>query len=226
MDINLNFIIIAAPVILFALTIHEYCHALVAFKLGDDTASLQGRLTLNPIMHLDPIGTIMMFIAGFGWARPVPVNPLNFKDPNKGMMLVAIAGPISNIITAVCAGLLLKFILSDPSFSLEANGGAYNTFILILILNVVFGIALAVFNMIPIPPLDGSRVLYAYLPHRFADAYAKLEQYGFLFLIMIFIFAGNLFGKILWYPISILSKLITGYDYFYLRYVVQLLTNQ
>ncbi len=226
MDINLNFIIIAAPVILFALTIHEYCHALVAFKLGDDTAALQGRLTLNPIMHLDPIGTIMMFLAGFGWARPVPVNPLNFKDPEKGMMLVAIAGPISNIITAIIAGLALKFILSDPSFSIETNGGAYNTFVLILILNVVFGIALAVFNMIPIPPLDGSRVLYAYLPRRFADAYGKFEQYGFFFLIIIFIFAGSLFGKFLWYPISILSKLITGFDYYYLSYLIQFLTNQ
>lgn len=226
MDINLNFIIIAAPVILFALTIHEYCHALVAFKLGDDTASLQGRLTLNPIMHLDPIGTIMMFFAGFGWARPVPVNPLNFKDPKKGIMLVAIAGPISNIVTAIVAGLVLKFILSSPGFSMETNGGAYNTFVLILILNVVFGIALAVFNMIPIPPLDGSRVLYAYLPNRFLDAYGKFEQYGFFFLIILFVFSGNLFGRILWYPISILSELITGFDYYYLSYIIQFLTNQ
>ncbi|NIP37464.1 MAG: site-2 protease family protein [Candidatus Dadabacteria bacterium] len=226
MDINLNFIIIATPVILFALTIHEYCHALVAFKLGDDTASLQGRLTLNPIMHLDPIGTIMMFLAGFGWARPVPVNPLNFKDPKKGMMLVAIAGPLSNIITAIIAGLVLNYILSDPGFSLDSNSGAYNTFVLILILNVVFGIALAVFNMIPIPPLDGSRVLYAYLPNRLADAYGKFEQFGFVFLIMIFIFAGSIFGKILWYPISILSKLITGFDYYHLSYIIRFLTNQ
>ena len=128
MDLNLNFIIIAAPVILFALTIHEYCHALVAYKLGDDTASLQGRLTLNPLMHLDPIGTIMMFIAGFGWAKPVPVNPLNFKDPKKGMLLVAIAGPISNLITAIIAGLLLNFILSSPSFSLEARRDAGSDF--------------------------------------------------------------------------------------------------
>jgi len=225
MDLSLNFIIIAAPVILFALTIHEYSHALVAFKLGDDTASLQGRLTLNPLMHLEPIGTIMMFIAGFGWAKPVPVNPLNFKDPKKGMLLVAIAGPISNLITALIAGMTLKFILSDPSFSLEANSGAYNTFILVLTLNLIFGIVLAVFNMIPIPPLDGSRVLYAYLPNRFADAYAKLEQYGMFLLLFLFIFGGNLFRKILWYPISIITELITGYDYYYFSYIINILTN-
>ena len=225
MDFNLNFIIIAAPVIFFALTIHEYCHALVAFKLGDDTASLQGRLTLNPLMHLDPIGTIMMFVAGFGWAKPVPVNPLNFKDPKKGMLLVAIAGAISNLITALIAGITLKFILSDPSFSLEANSGAYNTVILVLTLNLIFGIVLAVFNMIPIPPLDGSRVLYAYLPVRYADAYAKLEQYGMFLLLFLFLFGGNLFRKILWYPISIITELITGYDYYYFSYIINILTN-
>ena len=225
MDLNLNFIIIAAPVILFALTIHEYCHALVAYRLGDDTASLQGRLTLNPLMHLDPIGTIMMFIAGFGWAKPVPVNPLNFKDPKKGMLLVAIAGPISNLITAIIAGILLKIILSDPSFSLEANSGTFNTFVLILILNVIFGIVLAVFNMIPIPPLDGSRVLYAYLPDKYADKYALLEQYGMFFLIFIFLFAGSYFRAFLWFPVSILTKLITGYDYYYFNYIINFLTN-
>ncbi len=225
MDLNLNFIIIAAPVILFALTIHEYCHALVAYRLGDDTASLQGRLTLNPLMHLDPIGTIMMFIAGFGWAKPVPVNPLNFKDPKKGMLLVAIAGPISNLITAIIAGLFLKIILSDPSFSLETNSGAFNTLVLILILNVIFGIVLAVFNMIPIPPLDGSRVLYAYLPDKYADKYALLEQYGMFFLIFIFLFAGSYFRAFLWYPISILTELITGFDYYYFNYIINFLTN-
>lgn len=225
MDLNLNFIIIAAPVILFALTIHEYCHALVAYRLGDDTASLQGRLTLNPLKHLDPIGTLMMFIAGFGWAKPVPVNPLNFKDPKKGMLLVAIAGPISNLITAIIAGILLKIILSDPSFSLEANSGAFNTLVLILILNVIFGIVLAVFNMIPIPPLDGSRVLYAYLPDKYADKYALLEQYGMFFLLFMFLFAGSYFRAFLWYPISILTKLITGYDYYYFNYIINFLTN-
>ena len=225
MDLNLNFIIIAAPVILFALTIHEYCHALVAYMLGDDTASLQGRLTLNPLRHLDPIGTIMMFIAGFGWAKPVPVNPLNFKDPKKGMLFVAIAGPISNLITAIIAGLLLKIILSSPSFSLEANSGAFNTLVLILILNVIFGIVLAVFNMIPIPPLDGSRVLYAYLPDKYADKYALLEQYGMFFLIFIFLFAGSYFRAFLWYPISILTELITGFDYYYFNYIINFLTN-
>jgi len=225
MGLNLNLIIISVPVILFALTIHEYCHALVAYKLGDDTASLQGRLTLNPLMHLDPIGTIMMFIVGFGWAKPVPVNPYNFKDPKKGMLLVAIAGPVSNLITAVIAGIFLKFILADTAFSLENNSGAFNTLVLILILNVIFGIALAVFNMIPVPPLDGSRVMYGLLPDKYAETYSSFEKYGTFLLLFIFLFAGNYFRVFLWYPISILAELITGYDYYYLSYIINILTN-
>jgi Zn-dependent protease len=225
MDINLNFIIIAAPVILFALTIHEYCHALVAYRLGDDTASLQGRFTLNPLMHLDPIGTIMMFIAGFGWAKPVPVNPLNFKDPKKGMLLVAIAGPISNLITALIAGISLRFILLNYSLSPELSNGMFNTLVLILILNVIFGIALAVFNMIPVPPLDGSRVMYGILPDKYADIYGRFETYGIFILLFIFLFAGSYFRAFLWYPVSIITELITGYDYFYFNYIIKVLTN-
>ena len=107
MDFNLKLILIQAPVILFALTVHEFCHAWVADMLGDDTAKRQGRLTLNPIAHLDVLGTILMFVAGFGWAKPVPVNPLNFENPRKGMLLVAIAGPMSNLVVAIVAGMIL-----------------------------------------------------------------------------------------------------------------------
>ncbi len=100
MNSYIKLLLIQAPVILFALTVHEFCHAWVANMLGDDTAKRQGRLTLNPIAHLDVLGTILMFVVGFGWARPVPINPLNFKNPRKGMLLVALAGPVSNLIMA------------------------------------------------------------------------------------------------------------------------------
>ena len=104
MDMNYGFLIILAPVILFSLTIHEYAHALVAYRLGDDTAKNQGRLSLNPLVHLDLLGTLLLFIVHFGWAKPVPVNPRNFKNPKKDMLLVALAGPVSNILTAIVGG--------------------------------------------------------------------------------------------------------------------------
>ena len=120
-NINFNFIIIQAPVILLSLTIHEYFHGWTANKLGDPTAKLRGRLTLNPIAHLDVFGTILMFLVGFGWAKPVPINAMNFKDPKKGTLLVAIAGPLSNLATAVVAGFILR--LAEGHNLVELPGG-------------------------------------------------------------------------------------------------------
>ncbi|HWP92797.1 MAG TPA: site-2 protease family protein [Thermodesulfobacteriota bacterium] len=223
MDFNLKLILIQAPVILFALTVHEFCHAWVADMLGDDTAKRQGRLTLNPIAHLDVFGTILMFLAGFGWAKPVPVNPLNFENPRKGMLLVAIAGPISNLAMAIVAGMILKFgiidvkgIVINPSVT-----GIMPTILVMVILTLQFGVALAVFNMLPLPPLDGSRVVYGLLPERQAYAYSRFEPYGIIILFGLFFFGGRVFTYVLWYPVSIITEFLSGYSYFELWSVVR-----
>lgn len=198
-DLDLKFLLIFVPVILFSLTIHEYAHAYIANKLGDDTAKRLGRLTLNPLKHLDPIGTILLLLVHFGWAKPVPVDPRNFKDPKKDMLYVAIAGPISNIITAIISGILLKFIV----FNLASSGafGAYTLpLIQFLVWMIFIGVVLAVFNMLPIPPLDGSRVLYGLLPDHLANSIKKIETYGILIVFGIILFGGRTFSYILIYP--------------------------
>lgn len=225
MDFNFQLLLIQAPVILFALTVHEFCHAWAADLLGDDTAKRLGRLTLNPIAHLDPLGTILMFIAGFGWARPVPVNPSNFKDPRKGMVLVALAGPASNLVMAIVAGLILRYVV--PSFStMDVNAsvsGFVSVSIVVIILTLQFGVALAIFNMIPIPPLDGSRVLYGLLPEKQAYAYSRFEPYGMIILFALFLFGGKAFSYVLWYPISIITELLSGYSYLQLWRAIQVI---
>jgi len=198
-DLDLKFLLIFVPVILFSLTIHEYAHAYIANKLGDDTAKRLGRLTLNPLKHLDPIGTILLLLVHFGWAKPVPVDPRNFKDPKKDMLYVAIAGPISNIITAIISGILLKFII----FNLASTGafGAYTVpLIQFLVWMIFIGVVLAVFNMLPIPPLDGSRVLYGLLPDHLANSIKKIETYGILIVFGIILFGGRTFSYIIIYP--------------------------
>ena len=219
-SIYFQLILIKAPVILLSLTVHEYCHAYVAHKLGDDTALIQGRLTLNPIVHLDIFGTILMFVVGFGWAKPIPINPNNFKEPKKGMLLVAIAGPLSNLIMAIIAGIVIRLYLPDLLLAGENTSNIFNVVIIILIYIIVFGIALAVFNLIPIPPLDGSRIMYGILPDKYIYGYSKFEPYGILFLFGIFFLGGSYFSYFLSYPISKISNLITGFDYFQLLSIV------
>lgn len=211
-NINFALIIIQAPVILLSLTIHEYFHGWTANKLGDPTAKLMGRLTLNPIAHLDVLGTILMFVVGFGWAKPVPINAMNFKDPRKGTLLVAIAGPLSNIATAIIAGIILRPMIPKVISGEIAPGSIDSIIVIILALALVYGIALAVFNMIPIPPLDGSRVLYAILPDKYLYPYSRFEPYGVIFLFGLFIFGGGIFRYLL-YPLSYISVLFSGYDF-------------
>lgn len=225
MDFNYKLIIIQAPVILFALTIHEYCHGLVANYLGDDTALKQGRLTLNPIAHLDVIGTILMFLVGFGWAKPVPVNPLNFKDPKKGMLLVALAGPVSNLVTAIVAGIFLRNLIPRIITSDHGISGFYSTLLVVMVLTVIYGVGLAIFNILPIPPLDGSRVVYGLLPQRQAYAYSRFEPYGVMVLFALFLFGGRIFSVVIWYPVSIITELISGVGYFQLWQVINYITR-
>jgi Zn-dependent protease len=174
------------PLLILSLTFHEYAHAAVAKALGDDTAERQGRLTLNPIAHLDPLGTVLLVITimvgfGIGWAKPVPVNPWRLKaGPRAGMGLVAIAGPVMNLLIAFVAIQLFKYL---PS-------GAGDVATEIVQRLAIINVTLAVFNMIPIPPLDGFRVLVGILPERAAESLSQLEQYGPM-LLMLLVFLGQ-----------------------------------
>ena len=184
MDINnfLQQLTILAPPFLLALTFHELAHGYVAWNLGDPTAKNAGRLTMNPLKHLDPWGVIAFIIMKIGWAKPVPVNPNYFKNPQKGMLLVALAGPGANVLLAIASAILLKLLLISqvlPLFILKPLVG-------MLVASVWINIMLAVFNCLPIPPLDGSKVLMGLLPPQTARSYAKLEPFGFLLLLALF----------------------------------------
>ncbi|MCK5436899.1 MAG: site-2 protease family protein [Desulfobulbaceae bacterium] len=184
---NLQQIAIYAPSFLFALTIHEYSHGYVANRLGDPTASLMGRLTLNPLKHLDPMGVICFFIMKIGWAKPIPVNPRYFKNPKQDMLWVALAGPGANFLLALASGMALKSILV-----LHALIPAYVSVPLEMVFDasIWVNVMLAVFNLIPIPPLDGSRVLQGILPPKLAASYARFESYGLIILLFLFYFTG------------------------------------
>ncbi|MBI4688508.1 MAG: site-2 protease family protein, partial [Nitrospirae bacterium] len=168
--------LLAVP-LLIAVTFHEVAHGYVADKLGDPTARLSGRLTINPLKHLDPVGTmVFIFTRMIGWAKPVPVNPYNLKNPRRDMMWVSLAGPGANFIIATISALLYKTLLVFSVLPEEI----YLPLILMLRYCVVLNIGLAVFNLIPVPPLDGSKILMGLLSPRQAIAYSRIEPYGFL----------------------------------------------
>lgn len=167
-------LILLIPVLLFALVFHEFSHAWIANKLGDPTARYAGRLTLNPIAHLDPIGGLMILFVGFGWAKPVPVDPRYFSDPKRQMIWVALAGPIANMILAFISGIL---IIGFSSSNLMFNSQTA-FFANMLIYSLQINLALAIFNMLPIPPLDGSKILRGLLPYRYEYISNTLEQFG------------------------------------------------
>jgi Zn-dependent protease len=191
-----NFItefIILAPPLLLALTFHEFAHGYVAYTLGDPTAKMAGRLTLNPLKHLDPLGTIAFFLIKFGWAKPVPVNGSFFKNPRKDMLWVALAGPMTNlalaVISAVAAKLVLLLYPILPSSAL--TGAIIIPFFAMLKASVWINLVLCIFNFLPIPPLDGSRILMGLLPDKMASTYASYEKYGFV-IIMLLVFTNIL----------------------------------
>jgi Zn-dependent protease len=174
--------IYAAITIMIAFTVHEFAHAYVAYKFGDHTAKKQGRLTLNPIHHLDPLGTILIFIAGFGWARPVPVNRFFFKNPRMSGILVSIAGPISNLVMAMLAFLIWYGLLSAGLF----DGAQMNTLMGFFNVFIQLNLVLFVFNLLPFPPLDGYRIVEDLAPARIRPTLTQYETYGALiFLILV-----------------------------------------
>lgn len=173
-------------ILIMSVVIHEVSHGYAALALGDPTAKYQGRLTLNPISHLDPIGSVLVpllgyFAGGFiiGWARPVPFNPYNLRNQRWGEALVAIAGPVSNIALALVFGLITRFT--------EASDLLNESFLSLAGFVVLINVTLAIFNLIPIPPLDGSKILFAFIPYRFQNFRNYLERYGLIF-VFIFIF--------------------------------------
>lgn len=184
---NYTTFILLAPGILAALTVHEFSHGWMAYRLGDSTARDQGRLTLNPLAHLDPVGTIMLFLFHFGWAKPVPVNPYNFRgdirDMRRGMIWVSLAGPGSNVLFAAVLGLLLQLLLATSAIDYS------NIVYLMLTFGVFINLMLAFFNLIPIPPLDGSKIVEGLLPVKYLPSWQKFERMGFFVLIGIILFS-------------------------------------
>ncbi len=173
---------------LLAIMFHEVAHGYIAERFGDPTARLLGRLNLNPFKHIDPLGTIAIFIIGFGWARPVPVNPQNFRRPHRDMVWVALAGPIANILLALLSALLLRGFGFLDVTDLGASNG-YQAFSYPLEMMLAFSLyvntLLAIFNLIPVPPLDGGRILVGVLPQRQAAFISRLEPFGFILLLLL-----------------------------------------
>jgi Zn-dependent protease len=176
-QITPEIIIAIASILLVALPFHEFAHALAAFRLGDPTAKYLGRLTLNPLRHLDPLGALLIVLVGFGWAKPTPFNPLNLRSGKVGEAIIAAAGPLSNLALAAAAALPLRYILASD---IEVPDLVIQT----LYIFVVFNVILMIFNLVPIPPLDGSKLVFAAMNRETEMRWRPvLEQYGFLLLI-------------------------------------------
>ncbi len=199
--------IIRIAVLLFAVTIHEYSHGKAALSLGDPTAKNAGRLTLNPIRHIDPIGAICLFLFNFGWAKPVPVNTSYFKNRRRDIILMSISGPVSNLAAAFVAGIFIRNFLLP-----------YDIYLKLLLYMLLMNIGLGLFNLLPVPPLDGSHVLENILPTSFSRVFHLLNRYTpFIFIgiiIMDRFYKLNIFGTILGWPILKTAHIFAGDNLF------------
>jgi Zn-dependent protease len=191
---------------------HEVAHGYVAYRLGDPTAKLAGRLTMNPVPHLDPMGTLVFIVTAlvpsgfvFGWAKPVPVDPRYFKNPMKGMMLCSAAGPGTNILLAVLFAIALKLVVTFGGIADAASASASPLF-QIFRAGVLINLILAFLNLMPIPPLDGSKIVMGILPRDLAIKYMSVERYGLL-ILMLLLFTGAL-GMVLWPMVTTAAQLI------------------
>jgi Zn-dependent protease len=218
-------ILLLAPGILWALTIHEFAHGWIAYKLGDPTAKMAGRLTLNPLRHLDPIGTIMLFIARIGWAKPVPINPRHFKDPRWGIFWTSLAGPGANFINGAAIAIILTIFIRLIAGEHFGGWPWYFELTYAVIFNAMFiSFALGFFNLLPVPPLDGSNILWALLPdgprQKFGLWISKAGRYigiGIMAIFMLdwilpFSIFGIVFNVLILPPIAFLVLIFTGYD--------------
>jgi Zn-dependent protease len=212
--------IVVAIMLLVGFPIHEFSHALAAYRLGDGTAKLFGRLTINPVAHFDPIGGVLLAVTfigsaasgsafGFGWAKPTPVNPMNLLYGRRGEAIVAAAGPISNLVLAAAAAIPLRYLVGQPELLADLGLLAQ-----VLSLFVLINLVLMVFNLIPIPPLDGSKVLFAFLDRRTEYQIRPiLEQYGFIILLLLFFLppGGSIGGRLLLPIIDALYNFLVGF---------------
>lgn len=191
--------------VLLCLTVHETCHGLAAYALGDPTARRAHRLSLNPLRHIDWFGLLMMFAAGFGWAKPVPVNPNYFKKPKQGMALTALAGPVSNFLLALLT-LLAARIFCDVAAYSETNQRILDFLLMVAVLSIGLGL----FNLVPIPPLDGSKVLFAVLPDRAYDWLMRNERYGMLLLFALVFFGvgSNALSKTIQWVFDLFCRMV------------------
>lgn len=186
--------------LVIAITVHEFSHGYAAFKLGDGTAAALGRLTLNPLAHLDVLGSLMLLLVGFGWAKPVPINILRVQKGDLGKFIVSFAGIFSNIVIAVFCAIILKLLLATGSF------GEFNFLIKFLAFLVYINLALFVFNLVPIAPLDGYRMFESFAPNAFARFAPFMEQWGFFILIAL-VFLTNIIGQLIYFIIFLFSVL-------------------
>ncbi|HDG96997.1 MAG: site-2 protease family protein [Deltaproteobacteria bacterium] len=195
--------LVRVPVLLFAITIHEYAHGKAAYSLGDPTAKNAGRLTYNPLAHIDPLGAVCLFLFNFGWAKPVPVNPAYFQNRRQGIILMALSGPLSNLSAAFVVGLFIRYFLLPWQI--------YKQILLYLLL---MNLGLGLFNLIPIPPLDGSHILENILPQRTAQKFRTLGRYGPIAIILVVLLDNyahtGILNAVLIYPMFHLGHLFAG----------------
>jgi len=196
---------------LLAITCHEVSHGYIAWRYGDPTARMLGRLTLNPIKHIDIIGTLMIFFVGIGWAKPVPVVYENLRNPKRDMIWVAAAGPITNILLALVSAIVLRGLVAfaSPAASGTQLAMVIEPLVLMLAFSVYINLLLAIFNMIPLPPLDGGRVLSGLLPYRQAAALARIEPYGMV-IIIVLVFFTNIFSYVILPFLNVGVHLLAG----------------
>ena len=190
-------LLVSIMTILPALTIHEWAHGFMAYKLGDNTAKADGRLSLNPLDHLDPVGSLLLLFVGFGWAKPVPVNTRHFKKPRRDFALVSLAGPLSNFLCALISALVFGSL-----YGICAKANASEALLLVIAMfmqaSIVYNVGLGLFNLIPLPPLDGSNILICILPNHLAAKYAQLRHYThYIFIALILLMRLSIFDNLL-----------------------------
>ena len=209
---QLQTLLLIAPPILLALTFHEYAHAYVANRLGDDTAKKGGRLSLNPLRHLDPVGTIMIFLVHFGWAKPVPVNPYRLKNPKKDMLWISAAGPLANMALALASGILFRLLVATGET--PDRNSIMGLIIYVVFMSLQINLALAIFNVLPIAPLDGSKILSGILPAGFGKLFYFMERCGPFILLGLIIFGSvtgvSILGGIIWPFVKFFSSIFAG----------------